>query len=447
MAASQQALWNSEFETMPLATLRLIEEEKLRQQLQYVAVASPFYQRKWAAAGVSPKHVQRLEDLALLPFTEKSELQETQQTCPPLGANQCVPLDRLVRMQATGGTSGRPLRMALTRHDIEVYNEIGARAAWAAGLRPGDVLFECMNYSLYAGGVNDHMTFETVGACVAPVSVGQSRRLLEILQDMRIPTALYSTPSYVLHLAQVARDAGLDPAELGLRKGLFSGDAGLAIPGYREQIEITWKMTAQDIWGMGELGAPAAECEYRTGLHYLGQGLLLAEFIDPISGAVLPLADGAVGELVFTTLERQAHPLIRFRSHDYVQISLSPCPCGRTGFRFRILGRSDDMFIVKGINVFPLAVQDVLCAFRPEVTGEFQILLEEAPPLTGNPRLRVEVGTLAAEDYPNLQARLAQRIREVLVFTPDIELVPAGDLPRSEKKAKRLYRLYQGEQP
>lgn len=448
MAPPRQEFWNSQFETMPPATLRSLEEAKLKQQLEYAATASPFYQSKWAAAGVSPKQVRRLEDLVHLPFTEKRELQETQEACPPLGANQCAPLDRLVRMQATGGTTGRPLRMALTRRDIEVYNELGARAAWAAGLRPGDVLLECMNYSLYAGGVNDHMTFETVGACVAPVSVAQSRRLLEILQDMRIPSVLYSTPSYALHLAQVARNAGIEPAGLGLRKGLFSGDAGLAIPGYREQIECTWKMTAQDIYGMGELSNLAAECGHRNGLHNLAQGLILAELIDPVSGAALPMADGAVGELVFTTLERQAHPLIRFRSHDHVQISLGPCPCGRTGFRFRILGRSDDMFIVKGVNVFPLAVQDVICGFGPELTGEFQILLDQPPPLTANPRLRVEADTaVAAKDYPELQRRLAQRIRVVLVFTPDVELVPAGTLPRSEKKARRLYRLYQGEQP
>jgi phenylacetate-CoA ligase len=305
-----------------------------------------------------------------------------------------------------------------------------------------------MNYSLYAGGVNDHMTFETVGACVAPVSVGQSKRLIEILRDMRIPCALYATPSYALHLAQVVRQEGLEPADLGLRKGLFSGDAGLAIPGYRAQIESTWRMTARDIWGMGELGAPAAECSRGDGLHYVGQGLFLVELIDPATGAVLPWTDGGVGELVFTTLEREAHPLIRFRSHDHVRISLAPCPCGRTGFRFRILGRSDDMFIVKGVNVFPLGVQDVIYSFRPALTGEFQILLDKPPPITSNPRLRVECGEgITAEDGRGLRERLGQRLRDVLVFTPDIELLPAGSLPRTEKKAKRLYRLYQGERP
>jgi phenylacetate-CoA ligase len=310
------------------------------------------------------------------------------------------------------------------------------------------VLFECMNYSLYAGGVNDHMTFETVGACVAPVSVGQSRRLLEIARDMRIPVCLYSTPSYALHLAEVARAEGLDPADLGLRKGFFSGDAGLAIPGYRTRIETTWRMVARDIWGLGELGAPGAECEHTAGLHWVGQGLFAVELIDPVSTEPVPPREGAVGELVLTTLDREAHPLIRFRTHDHVRVSLAPCACKRTGFRFQVLGRSDDMFIVRGVNVYPLAVQDVVLGFRPELTGEFQILLTEPPPVTSEPRLRVEVAAGVAPDrLDDLRQRLARRIRDVLVFTPAVELLPPGSLPPTERKAKRLYRLYEGEQP
>jgi phenylacetate-CoA ligase len=174
---------------------------------------------------------------------------------------------------------------------------------------------------------------------------------------------------------------------------------------------------------------------------------LLVELIDPDTGAVLPWADGVAGELVFTTLEREAHPLVRFRSHDYVRIALGPCACGRASFRLRVLGRSDDMFIVKGVNVFPLAVQDVVCGFRPEVTGEFQILLNETPVVT-NPRLRVECGPgVTPAAHRELKERLARRLREVLVFTPDVELLPAGSLPRAERKTKRLYRHYQGERP
>lgn len=448
MATLREACWNPKMETVTPDQLREIEEGKLGRQLEYTWHTSPFYRHKWEEAGVDPRQVSHVEDLPLLPFTEKRELQETQEASPPLGANQCAPLDRLVRMQATGGTTARPLRMAMTRHDIAVYNEVGARAAWAAGLRPGDVLFECMNYSLYAGGVSDHMTFETVGACVAPVGIGQSKRLIEIIRDMRIPICLWSTPSYALHLADVVRSEGLEPTTLGIHKGFFSGDAGLAIPGYRAQIESTWNMLARDIWGLGELGSLAAECPYANGLHYIGQGLFVAEFIDPESGEPTPMVEGAVGELVLTTIDREAHPLIRFRTHDHVRVSVEPCGCGRTGFRFQVLGRSDDMFIVRGVNVYPLGVQDVILGFRPELTGEFQILLPEPLPITREPVLRVEYGAaVRADELESLRARLVRRIRDLLVFTPAVELVPPGSVPRSERKAKRLYRLYKGEQP
>ena len=440
--------WNVGMETLEADALAEIERERLGRQLRYVWDASVFYRRKWEEAGLGPEPP-RAEELARLPFTEKRELHEAQDDPPPFGANQCVPLDRLTRMQATGGTSGQPLRMALTRHDIEVYNELGARAAWAAGLRPGDILLECMNYSLYAGGVNDHMTFETIGACVAPVGVGQSRRLIDIVRQMRVPVALYSTPSYALHLAEVAANAGVNPAELGVRKGLLSGDAGLGIPEYRRRIETTWGMVARDIYGLGELAAVAAECGRAEGVHWLAQGLIFGELVDAASGAAIPTTQGAVGELVFTTLDREAHPLVRFRSRDHVQIvGVGRCDCGRTGFRFRVLGRSDDMFIVKGINVYPLGVQDVIMSMRPALTGEYQIVLREAPPMTDPPLVRVEYDDqLPGTEMETLRETVAQRIREALVFTPTVELVPRGTLPIAERKAKRVVRAYLGEQP
>ncbi len=448
MTERSRKYWNEDVEALSPERLRQLEEEKLRRQLAYTWEASQFYRAKWEAAGVEARRIQTAAELAQLPFTEKSEFQASQLACPPFGANQCAPLDRLVRMQATGGTSGQPLRMGMARRDVEIYNEVGARAAWLAGLRPGDVLLECMNYSLYAGGVNDHMTFEHLGACVAPVGIGHSLRLIEIVRDMRMPVAIYSTPSYALHLADVARQEGIEPAELGIRRGFFSGDAGLGIPEYREQIERTWGMRARDIYGLGELGAVAAECERGAGLHWVGGGLFVAELVDSESDASLEFEDGASGELVFTTLDREAHPLIRFRSHDHVLITAAPCMCGRSGFRFQVLGRSDDMFIVKGINVYPLGVQDVIVGMRPALTGEFQIVLTQAPPITENPLIRAEYGQgVSADELAGLRERLAGRVRDVLVFTPDVELLPPGTLPPSERKAKRLYRSYQGELP
>jgi phenylacetate-CoA ligase len=293
------------------------------------------------------------------------------------------------------------------------------------------------------------MTFETLGACVAPVGVGQSRRLIDIVRQMRTSAVLYSTPSYALHLAEVAVAAGIDPKDLGIRRGLLSGDAGLGIPEYRRQIETTWGMVARDIYGLGELAAVAAECRCAEGLHWIAGGLVYVELVDTASGAPAPVAEGAVGELVFTTLDRKAHPLVRFRSHDHVEIvGVGRHACGRMGFRFRVLGRSDDMFIVKGINVYPLGVQDVILSMRPAVTGEYQILLHEPPPLTSPPHVRVEYENhLTPAEVEALRDRLARRIRDALVFTPAIELVPRGTLPVAERKAKRLVRAYLREQP
>ncbi len=391
------------------------------------------------------RRIRGRHDLAALPFTEKAELQVAQDAEPPFGSNQAVPVDRLIRMQATGGTTSRPMRMALTRHDVAVYNEIGARAAWSAGLRPGDVVFECMNYSLYAGGVNDHMTFETLGACVAPVGIGQSTRLLQVASDLGTDAVLYATPSYALHLAATCRAEGIDPASLRIRKGLFSGDAGLEDPGLRASIEVAFGMAARNIFGTSETAPIGAECDAADGLHFVGQGAYLAELIDVDSGEVIELSDQAVGELVLTTLDRQAHPLIRMRTHDHVRVTTAPCRCGRTGFRFAVLGRSDDMFIVRGINVYPGAVGGVVAAFRPEADGEFQVVLRDAPPHDLAPLVRVQLsGPLSDADAGRLATRIAARMHDLLVFTPEIELVAPGTLPRTETKARRIVRAYMG---
>jgi phenylacetate-CoA ligase len=432
--------WNADAEAADPTDIRRREDELLVAQLARTAATSAFYRDKWRDTGGSPNAVRSVADLATLPFTEKAELQAALAASPPFGTNVAAPADALVRMQATGGTTGTPLRMAMTRADIATNNEVGARAAWAAGLRPGDILLECMNYSLYAGGINDHGTFETLGACVAAIGVGQSKRLLEIVSDLGVPSALYSTPSYALHLAGVARNLGLEPRSLGIRRGLFSGDAGLENPAYRTEIEDAWDMVARSIYGTSETAPVAAECEVADGLHWLGQLAFLAEFVDPETGAAVPLEDGATAELVITTIAREAHPLIRFRTHDFVRIVASPCSCGRTGVRFHVLGRSDDMFIIKGINVFPLAVAAVVDEFRPQLSGEFQVVLPGPPPYPVV-ALRVE----ASEDtepafLSDVAERLAERIRTVLMFSPQVRVVPFGSFPRGEQKTRRVVR-------
>jgi phenylacetate-CoA ligase len=437
--------WNPRFETVDASELRSIETTLLRRQLAYTANASAFYAAKWLEASVDLRRVGRLgvEALADLPLTEKSELQAALAGSEAFGSNQAGPLDRLIRMQATGGTTSPPMRMAISRRDAAVYCEAGARTHWAAGVRPGDVVFECMNYSLYAGGVNDHMTFEALGACVAPVGVGQSTRLLSLLGDMAVPGALYATPSYALHLAATARAEGLDPRALGLRKGVFSGDAGLEVPAIRAEIEAAFGMVARNVYGTSETAPLASECAEIDGLHWMGAGLYLPELIETETGTPLAFEDGIVGELVITTLDREAHPLIRLRTRDHVRVTVRPCRCGRTGFRFEVLGRADDMFIVRGINVYPLAVGAIVGDFRPMLTGEYQIVLEERPPLIEPPLLRVELtATLSADERESLRGRLADRVRELLVFTPNVVLLDPGEMPRSEMKAQRLVRAY-----
>lgn len=411
-------------------------------QLAHVQATSPFYRRLWADAGVDPSGVRTLGELARLPFTEKDDLRRSQDAHPPLGETQGVALDEISRIQCTGGTTGVPMRIAFTRDDCAWLDDVAARCFHCAGGRPGDLVLECMNYSLYVGGVTDHLGFEHAGLCVLPYGVGQSVRLLELVAAMRTPWLLYSTPAYALRLAQVAREQGLDPSALQLRKGIFSGESGLQVPGFRELIEDTWGCTAQDVYGLSETGCMAAECEHRTGLHLLTRGHFATELIDPASGEVVPLADGAVGELVFTNLGRRASYLVRYRSHDLVRVSLTPCPCGRTGPRFAMVGRSDDMFIVRGVNVFPLGVQDVVYGLRPAVTGEFRIVLEHAPPIDYEPRIVVERG---ADAGPDLAERVAQAIQLRLGFTPAVELVPPESLPRAEQKSRRLVRAYLGE--
>ncbi len=416
-------------------------------QISRLFQANVFYREKWQQAGVSVGDIRDLNDLKKLPFTEKVEPADAQKAGALLGANQSVELSQLVRIVGTGGTTGQPLRLGLTQNDLDTYSEMGARALWAMGCQPEDFVINCFNYSLYAGGTLDQSSFERMGAAMLPYGVGQTNRLLQVMASIKEDICLYSTPSYTIHLAERAATQGLSPKEINITKGFFSGEAGLQVPGYREKIESTWGMSAADLYGAAEVGAQSAECEHRTGLHFFGQGLLHAELINPETGEAIAKTDGAIGELVFTTLMYEACPLIRFRTHDSVQIYTKPCECGRTGFRFHLMGRSDDMFVVKGVNVFPTGVQKVLLSLQPEVTGEFYIVLNDAPPIDYPPLIRLETSKCTdAEQHPMIVDKIKNAVREQLGFSPEIELVEQGCIA-SMHKTRRLYRVYDGDRP
>jgi phenylacetate-CoA ligase len=395
-----------------------------------------FYRRKWAEAGVDASRC----SLAELPFTTKDELRRSQDAHPPLGETQGAPLTEIIRIQGTGGTTGVPMRIGMTREDVATLDAIGARVVTCAGARPGLVIAECMNYSLYVGGVTDHMGFEEAGCAVLPYGVGESERLVRLLEAMRTPWALYSTPGYALRLAQVALAAGVEPRSLGMERGFFSGEAGMGVPGFRERIEETWGCVARDIYGLAETGYLAAECDHLTGLHFETGDDIVVELIDPATGGSLDLAAGTTGELVYTTPTRRASPLVRYRSHDLAEVLGGSCPCGRDGLRVRLLGRSDDMFIVRGVNVFPLAIQDVLLALRPATTGEFRVLLDRAPPIDEDPHIQVEAEGITAD-------AIAESLRSRLGFTARVEVLAPETLPRPATKTRRVYRLHEGDRP
>jgi phenylacetate-CoA ligase len=437
--------WDEALETMPSDRLREADDGHLQKQIAYAHQSSPYYRRRLAAAGVDPASVRSVDDLVRLPFSSKDELRQEQATNRPLGDYRCAPMQEIVRIHGTSGTTGRMLLTGLTANDARLVAECGARSLWAAGMRPDDVVFHVFNYSVYSGGVTDHLSAEHLGAAVMPIGVGQSKLFVE-LAEQADPTAVHSTPSYPLYLARKMRtEMERDPHELGLKKGFFGGEPGAGIPAVQQQLRDELGLEPFDAnYGMSEVVSLfAAECDQRDGLHFCGQGAIVVELIEPDTGHVVPLSTGAEGELVYTSINREATPLLRYRSGDVAHIiSSSACACGRTSFRFRIMGRSDDMLWIRGVNVFPRAVEQLMASMRPRTTGNFQIVVPRAGALD-HLTLRVEHGVdVTKAELPDLARALQEACSEQLRAPAQVTLVPAGSLPVSERKTKRIVRPY-----
>lgn len=418
--------FNPLFETMAAEDLRRIEEDRFHRQMAYVFERGPFYRRKFEAAGVHPALLRGLEDLPRIPLTGKDELRTSQAEAPPFGEFLCAGRDQLIRIHATSGTTGRPLIVPLTRNDIRMQNEVGARAIWAMNGRPGDIMLECASYTLFVGGVSDHMCGETAGVGVVPIGFGNSRLVIEMALLLRA-NCIGTIPSYMDRLAEVVRDEfKRDPRDIGLTKGIFGGE-----PGNLRHIEEVWGMDARDYYGLSEVACGfAGECEYKEGIHFQGQGHIYAELVDPVSLEPRDIAPGAVGELVLTNLDREACPMVRYRTRDVLEIVGTTCKCGRNGFRFKVLGRSDDMLIVRGVNVFPVAIRDVVLEFAPRLSGNFRIVLEQPGHQVSKPLpIKLELGQeLGQEAQTELAAALAERLRAKLRFRAAISLLPPGSL-------------------
>ena len=438
--------WDHRLETMPMEELaEKIEKPLLNRQLAFVFKHSPFYQKKLREAGIdSLKDVQAatLEDI---PYTDKAEIIQDQQESPPFGNLLAAPWERVIRIHRTSGYSGKPVLIALTKKDADETAEAGARMFWCAGVRPGDTVIHCLNFCLWIGGLTDHLSLEHTGATVVPYGVGNSKRLLELILYLR-PTGISCTPSYLSRLEPILKEEfGLLPRDLGLEKGIFGGEAGLQNPEFRAVLEEKWGIRAIDAnFGVSDvLSAFGSECEYRQGLHFHGQGIIAAELVDPQSGKPMEIREGQMGEFVYTNLKREAQPLVRFRSRDIARIvQIGRCQCGRTSFCFRILGRCDDMLVVKGINIFPDAIGILLAKFTLWLTTEFEIHLDEPPPFTC---LQIFAETKAGfpqEKKVEIQEAVQREIKQKLECAALINLVPFGHFPPEEGKARRIKRNY-----
>ena len=435
------AIKDTSLECISTSDQKKVEFPKLNKQLDYIYEKSAFYRSKFKK---EIKYAPSLfENFERLPFTTKNEILRDQIDFPPFGSNLCVNPQKILRIHKTSGTTNRPVMIALTSSDILAAVASGSRCFWASGLRPSHRVVHCLSYCLWMGGYTDHHSLEATGATVIPYGVGKSKELLNLIKDLRIDV-IHCTPSYLNILEPLLKtELGIIPTELGLKLGLFAGEPGIEDPSFRKHVESLWGIKAMNAnYGMADvLSMFGAECHEQKGLHFMGQGNLLIELIDPQSEEILPIEKGVTGELVATNINREAQPVVRFKTGDLVQIlSHNTCTCGRKSFRFNVLGRSDDMIVVKGVNIFPSLIKTRLTRFLDRTTGQFQIIINSRPPYN-ELNLRLEyLGKLNDEEKMRLMKALKDDFKASISIKPKIELIPEGTLSRTQGKTKTVLR-------
>lgn len=413
------------------------DEEKLKKQLDYVLSNSPFYKKKFGDISVQ----EALESFYDLPFTYKTEILQDQKEYPPYGSNLCVSPSKLVRIHKTSGTTNKPVIIALTRNDINHILNVGKKCFEASGLREDDTVVHCLNYNMWAGGLTDHLSLEETGATVIPFGVGHSENLLQTMMDLNV-TAIHCTPSYLSKLEEILdREFHKKPKDLGLRLGLLGAESGLQNPNFRHKIENDWGFKAMNAnYGMSEvLSMVASECELQTGLHFRADEFIYVEIIDE-SGKSLPIAKGTTGELVFTNMMKEAQPLIRYRTGDVVRVTEEKCECGYSGMLFEIVGRSDDMIVVKGLNVFVSAIEKVLQEHLDVISTEYRILVNKTDPIE-DIVIQVEGLQHDMEKNQTIEKMLKNELRNKININCEIQILSNDTLQRTEGKTKHLLRV------
>ena len=424
-------------ERIGAAELAQYQQTAWKNQSKYVAGKSVFYQDLWAGRNPSKD----LRDLPELPLSDKARLRISQSAHKPFGTYLAAPRSAVARLYRTSGTTGQAMNLAMSVRDCNITELVGGRCQSAAGLNSSHTVVHCLNYQMWMGGLTDHLTLERTGATVVPFGVGDTELLIRTILDIGI-TAISCTPSYPAVLERVLSEKipNLTPRDLGLKLGLFGGEPGLDDTALRERIRNVWGMEPRNAnYGVSDVFCNfAAQCEHDTRLHFMAADVLYPELIDPVTEMPLPIDSGQEGELVLTHLARDCQPLVRFRTGDIIAVDTTEaCRCGRTGMRFRVVGRNDDMVVVRGLNMFPTMVASVLTRFE-ELSGDYRIVLDTKPPHDFLP-VHVELAKGQTGDG-DLDERIAAKLKSALGATARVTIKPAGTFPVTEGKTQRVTR-------
>jgi phenylacetate-CoA ligase len=426
--------WNKTIETMPRNQIRELQLKKLKAQVKHCYENSPFYQRKFKAAGLTPDSIKKLEDLQKIPFTVKTDLRDNY----PMGLVAVDSAD-IVEIHASSGTTGNPIIGAYTRSDMDAWQEVMARSIYTSGGRREDVIHIAYGYGLFTGGLGFHYGAQKIGTEIVPASGGMTQRQIKLMKDLGV-TILCCTPSFAVYLAETMATEGVNPKkDLKLRIGMFGAEPWSDRT--RERIEAALGIEAFDIYGLTELSGPgvSCECSEHKGLH-IWEDHFIVETINSQTGEVLP--EGEEGELVFTPLSKVGMPLLRYRTRDISVIETDMCPCRRTHARMmRVSGRSDDMLIIRGVNVFPSQIEYVVMGF-PELATQYQIYVDR-PDALDTFAVKVELTEEASKnsqlDLCGLKSRILSKINNITGLNPEIQIVKCGEIPRTEGKAKHVF--------
>lgn len=443
----ERKLWNEKIETLSRDEIRDLQLERLKKQVAYNYENSPFYKNKFDAVGARPPDIKDFEDFAQIPLTTKDEHRRAQEESidkygDPFRLLACAPREKIVRINSTSGTTGVPTLYTLTQHDVEVVNEMHARKYWRTGIRPGDVMIQALSLSMFTGGLPLSQGIQHIGACVVPVGIeGGTKRVIDFIR-LTSPTAIIATPSFGQYLIEKCLAlTGKAAGDLGLRWFFCAGEPGGGNPEVRTILAKGFGAKVFDHTGGGHAfhGISCDEPpEQFSGMHFVSEDHCLLELVDPKNRKKVDIEDGATGEMVFTFLDWEGGPFMRYALGDILQVYTKPCPCGMPGIRFKIVGRADDMLIVKGVNVYPEAIKTALLKFCPQVTGIFRIILERPGPMVTPPlKIKLEYGpNVSKDELPGLEKKLVAHFKEEIRIAPYFQWVPPEGIPRDMKKTR-----------